>query len=141
MQGIRQMANGDARQAANWVQFIVDAWAISVEVFLRREFGWNYIGAKGAAVILLVPAFLLLWPEHDPRPLSWFLFIYLIMCAVARAQAWRRRSRSDANHSFYSGWPWAMTVFRGCSEVTVKQWFEPLFVGIWLRQSASTMFR
>ena len=23
-----------------------------------------------------------------------------------------------------------MTVFRGCSEVTVKQWFEPLLVGI-----------
>ena len=73
MSGNQQTRSGDVRQAANWVQFIVESWAVSVEVFLRREFGWNYIGAKGAAVLLLVPMFMLLWPEHDPRPLLWFL--------------------------------------------------------------------
>ena len=129
MQGNQQMSNGDARQAANWLQFIAESWAVSVEVFIRREFGWNYIGAKGAAVLLLVPMFMLLWPEHDLRPLLWFLMAYLMMCVIARVQAFRRRSRGDANHSYYSGWPWAMGIFRGCSEVTVKQWFEPLLVG------------
>ncbi len=121
--------NSDGRRAANGLQFVAESWAVSVEVFLRREFGWNYIGAKGAAVLLLIPMFMLLWPEHDLRPLLWFLVAYLAMCAVARAQAWRRRSRGDANHSFYSGWPLLMGIFRGCSEVTVKQWFEPLLVG------------
>ena len=55
MQGNQQTSNGNTRKAANWVQFIVESWAISVEVFLRREFGWNYIGAKGAAVIASGP--------------------------------------------------------------------------------------
>jgi hypothetical protein len=105
MQGNQQTSIGDALKAANWLQFIVESWAVSVEVFLRREFGWNYIGAKGALVLLLVPMFMLLWPEHDLRPLFWFLCTYLVMCAVARAQAWRRRSHGDANHSYYSGWP------------------------------------
>ncbi len=129
MQG-NQSPNSDGRQAANWLRFIVESWAVSVEVFLRREFGWNYIGAKGALVLLLVPMFMLLWPGHDLRPLLWFLGTYLVMCVVARAQAWQRRSRGDANHSYYSGRSWLMGIFRGCSEVTVKQWFEPLLVGI-----------
>jgi hypothetical protein len=126
----QQPLNIDGRQAVNWLQFAVESWAISVEVFLRREFGWNYIGAKGALVLLLIPVFLMFWQGHDPRPLLWFLVAYLVMCAVARAQAWRRRSRGDGNHSYYSGWPRLMKTFRGCSEVTVKQWIEPLFVGI-----------
>jgi len=130
MAGNQQPLNIDGRQASNLLQFVAESWAISVEPFLRSEFGWNYIGAKGATVVLLIPVFLMFWEGHDPRPLLWFLVAYLVMCAVARAQAWRRRSRGDGNHSYYSGWPHAMKIFRGLSEVTVKQWIEPGLVGI-----------
>jgi hypothetical protein len=118
------------QQAANLLQFLVDAWATSAEVFLRREFGWNYIGAQAAAVVVLVPIFMMLWPGYDPRPLAWFLVAYLVMCVIARLQAGWRRMRGDANHSYYSGWPWLMGIFRRWSEVTVKRWVEPALVGI-----------
>ena len=49
MAGNQQPLDIDGRQAANLLQFAVESWAVSVEVFLRREFGWNYIGAKGGA--------------------------------------------------------------------------------------------
>ena len=122
--------NQSSRNGFNWLQFIIDTWAVSVEVFLRRRFGWKYIGAQGAAVLLLIPLFTALWSEHDPGPLMCFFGAYLVMWAVAGAQAWWRRSRGEAVFSYYSGCPWLMSVFPRASEVTVKQWLEPILVGV-----------
>ncbi len=126
----QQQVNTSGSEAFAGARFAIEAWAISVEVFLRTGFGARYIGAKGAVVLLMAPMSLLFFQDQDPRPLLWFLVAYLVMVVIARIDSLRRRSRGDTTHSFYSGWPRLMKIFPRCSEVTVKKYVEPLFVGI-----------
>jgi prepilin signal peptidase PulO-like enzyme (type II secretory pathway) len=123
-------------QAAGWLRFLVDSWAVSVVIFLRSGFGVRYSGSQGAMVLLIVPMFLFLTPPaHDPRPLCWFLGAYLVMWVFARLGALRRRATGDTTHSYYSGWPRLMAIFRFLSESTVKQYVEPVLVallGAWI---------
>jgi hypothetical protein len=115
-------------QADKAVRFLVDAWAVSVEVFIRSQFGSRYIGAKGALVFLIVPIFIMFWQDHDPRPLLWFLMAYLVMLIFARVASLHRRMQGETEHSRYSGWPRLMAVFPWLSEMTVKKYVEPFFV-------------
>lgn len=130
----RQGASGT--QAAGWLRLLIDAWAVSVVIFLRRGFGARYLGAQGAMVLLIVPMFMIFFSQqHDPWPLCWFLGAYLLMWVCARIGAARRHSMGDSTHSYYSGWPRLMRIFRFLSESTVKQFVEPplvALIGFWI---------
>jgi small basic protein len=131
MSSDQQQSGMSGADAGNWLRFLIESWAISVEVFLRTGFGVRYVGSKGAMVLLIVPMFLILFSQkHDPRPLCWFLAAYLVMCVLARVGSLRRQTLGDRTHSFYSGRPRLMGIFRFLSEVTVKQFVEPLFVAV-----------
>jgi hypothetical protein len=120
--------NGNGPQAGNIVRLVGEAWAISVEVFLRSRFGSRYIGAKGAIVVLIVPFFIMFWKGHDPRPLLCFLVAYLGLCVLTRIGGLVRRMRGEGDHSRYSGWPRLCRAFPWLSEVAVKTYVEPCFV-------------
>ena len=131
MTGDQQQSGMSGAEAGNWLRFLIESWAISVEVFIRKGFGVRYVGSKGAMVLLIVPMVIIFFSqEHDPRPLCWFLLAYLVMCVFRRVGALRRQTLGDTTHSFYSGRPRLMGLFRFLSEVTVKQFVEPLFVAL-----------
>ena len=107
----------------------LQAWATSVEVFLRRDFGVRYLNWQAAAVLLLVPLYAALWEgREDLRPLFWFLGAYLMMCIVARIGMLGRHLRGQHYHSYYNGWPRLMRLFPKCTERTVKLYVEPALV-------------
>src|SRR5690348_4266544 len=77
----------------------------SVVVFLRRDFGENFLGIPGVLVLLVVPIFAGCFPKRDPYPLLWFLALYFAMCIVARIGRFRLEQRGFRCHSQYSGTP------------------------------------
>jgi hypothetical protein len=107
---------------------VVHAWAVSVEVFLRRGFGSRYIGLQAALVLLLVPFYALIWNGHDPRPMFLFLVAYLGLVAFARIGVLFRVLRGDQRHSGYSGWPRCLNSRSRICEIKVKKFVEPFVV-------------
>ena len=113
---------------ANWLLFVFRAWATSIEVFLHRGFGERYVGAQGAAVLLLVPVYCLCCEGYDLGPMMYFLVAYLAMCIVARLGVVARRRRGEYGHSQYTGRPLIMWLLPGWDEVKVKANAEPLLI-------------
>lgn len=110
------------------MMFVVKSWATSVEVFLRRDFGTEYLGSQAAFVLLLIPVYIVLAPLNDPRPMLLFLIGYVAMCFGHRISGILRRWRGEHGHRYYNGaprlWKWCPRL----SEMTVKKVIEPLFV-------------
>jgi hypothetical protein len=118
----------DTQRYANFLEFMMGAWVVSIEVFIRRFFGENYIGFKGPAVLFLVPFFSLFWQHYDIWPLVQFMGVFLCMCVAARAGTANRKRNGFHMHSKYSGQPLLSLLLPGVSEIRVKQYVEPLFV-------------
>ncbi len=74
----------------HWLAFLAASWAASVEVFLRSQFGKNYLGSKSAAVLLLVPLYCTFCSPHDIRPMFWFLAAFLVMSFLRRLGVLKR---------------------------------------------------
>ena len=105
--------------------FVVRTWATSLEVFLHRDLGERYLGWNAAAVLLLVPLYLLGWERYDPGPMLLFLGAYLFFCFIARMGMVRRRMRGESCHSMYTGWPRFLGPKAKISEIRMKQFVEP----------------
>ncbi len=118
----------------NLALFICRTWATSLEVFLHRDIGERYLGLQAAAVLLLVPLYLLGWEGYDVRAVVYFLPAYLLMCVVARMGSLARRTRGEQSHSMYTGWPRCMGPRSKWTELTVKQFVEPgiVFANGWM---------
>ena len=113
----------------NAISFVLEAWAISVQLFTHRRFGARYLGLQAAAVILLVPCYCMLWQHADLRPMFLYLLAYLLMCLLARLDGALRRWRGELPvHSRYCGYPRLMKLCPRLSEITVKRFIEPLLV-------------
>jgi hypothetical protein len=95
---------------SNWFGEVIGglyrAVCLTVEVFVHRTFGYRYVGAGLAGVVILL-AFSTLFPNDDPLPLLCFTGAYLILWIMATASLLIRRWRSrDRQHSHYTGRPW-----------------------------------
>jgi hypothetical protein len=110
------------------LMLVVRAWAISLEVFLRRGFGSRYFGLQAALVLLLVPSYALIWEGQDLRPIFLFLVGYVVLSAFARIGMLFRVLRGDQRHSFYSGWPRLLNSRSRFCEIKVKKFVEPFVV-------------
>lgn len=106
--------------------FVCRGFAVSLEVFLHRGLGSRYLGLQAAAVLVLVPLFGCAWEGHDLTALLLFLPAYLLMCLVARADMFRRRRRGEHCHTQYSGWPRLLKPGARMTELSCKQYVEPL---------------
>lgn len=116
------------KSSMNFLVFVFQCAAVSVEVFLHRRFGERYIGLQGVLAIVLMLFFSLFFPGHDLHPLVWFLGAYLAMCLCARIGVFYRRFKGEHYHSFYTGSPTIRHFFPGWKETTVKRFVEPFFV-------------
>lgn len=123
---------GEGPPAINAVWLVASAFAVTVEVFLRREMGSRYLERQAALAVLLIPGFGLFFPEEDLRPLLWFLGAYLAACTVVRVRSLRRRFRGEEEHSRYNGTPIILRwpLLRRLTEARAKMTVEPALV--WL---------
>lgn len=112
----------------NAALFVCRAYATSLEVFLHRGLGSQYLGLQAAAVLILVPLFGCAWEGHDLTVLLLFIPAYLVMCIIARIDMFRRWRRGEYCHTQYSGWPRLMTAKATMTELACKQYVEPLLV-------------
>jgi hypothetical protein len=142
------------RNGFNLPEFVMETWAVSVEVFLHRRIGARYIGMQGLAVILLVPIYFLVWQENDCTPMLWFMLAFLGMCCIARGKTLVQSRQNSPVHSRYSGEPILWRFFPRLSEERVKQCVEPPVVfaaglllcavseplGVYLMIAAACMF-
>lgn len=119
---------GDARGTMNLAMLVIQAYAISVEVFLHRGFGERYLGSQAALVFLLVPFHAYLLRDYDPSQLFRFLGAYLIACVLQRIGIIQRRWKGVIRHSFYSGFPILATGNTRFDEPCFKIWIEPFLV-------------
>lgn len=116
----------DMKTSMNIVVFIARIFSVSVEVFLRRNFGARYVGTQAALAVPLMFFFSIFFPHDDPRPLLWFLGAYLLMCFRARIEGLRRRRRGeDREHSYYNGWPRLADAAAKPDERKIKRIVEP----------------
>lgn len=110
--------------------FVANSLATSIEVIFHdfRTFGVRYLGLNVLFTLLFIISFLCFFhPERDSwDPLMSFAGLYLYLAVLARIVAWRRASRGDSTHSFYSGAPWIMSRDNGAFELRIKLWFEPI---------------
>ena len=109
---------------------LLQAFAVVAEVFLHKRIGRRYLDKQAALALLVIPGFVLVWPEEDPRPLLYLLVAFALRCAVLRLQWLRRRTIDVVEHTRYSGWPAILDGRLGnrLSEPTAKSVVEPLLV-------------
>jgi len=121
-------AAGPADNSVYWLYFVLQTWAMSVEVFLHRRFGSRYNPLPAAAVLLLVPLYCAAWQGQDVRPMWQFLEAYVSACFIARINIVCRHWRGDRIHTRYSGEPRLCLLLPRMSEIRIKQFLEPLVV-------------
>ncbi|QOJ14164.1 MAG: hypothetical protein HRU75_05745 [Planctomycetia bacterium] len=111
--------------------FVFRAFAVTIEVFLRRpdSFGERYFGLQAAAgfmLILIWPAF---WEGHSPGPMLVFLALYWLALLIARLRTkWRVRRGGPQPHTLYNGAPTLQKVWRRSPEQRIKTVIEPLYL-------------
>lgn len=115
-------------QNSNVAMFLVRAWATSIEVFIRADFGTRYLGLQAAAVFLLVPTYCGIKRTADAGMMSLYLVNYLVLCCLHRQTIRRRTRRGVFFHSYYDGTPMLWKLFPWCSEVPFKRYVEPVLV-------------
>jgi hypothetical protein len=129
MQGNDQSGADNKTAALGIFVFVVDVWATSLQVFLHVGFGWRALGKQAAAVLLLVPIYIMLWQHYDPRPMVLFMPAYLLMCGLARLAMlsdWLKGRKPI--HSRYNGRPVFHRLVPFVSEITFKLFVEPAMV-------------
>lgn len=110
-------------------RFLVRSWGTAVEVFLRKDFGSEYLGTQAAVAALLMPVYAFAFvPEHDPRPMLVYWILFLLFCVGHRMSVIRRAWRGDRGHRYFNGVPCLGSTCPKLSEATVKKTLEPLFV-------------
>lgn len=135
----------EAKNGRALVLVLCGAFAKTWEVFLHRRFGERYLSGGWVLAITLIGLIVAVllddnarrmhqpvaW-RNDPRALLWFFGLFCLVGILHRTTIRWRAYHGDAEHSCYTGWPWAMRAFgKQVPENFVKCLFEPaLAVGI-----------
>ncbi len=115
------------QNSANLLTLLCRTLAITLEVFLHRDFGSRYIGWQAAAALPLLLLYCVLWPEHDLRPMLAFAGLFVLACAGARSGIRQRKRNGESRHSYYNGAPRLARWFPNQDELSIKR-REPTLV-------------
>ena len=108
-----------------FVTWVMEAFATSVAVGLRYDFGKRYFGSQAALVLLIVPLFALFFPHDNVGPLFGFVLVYL--CAIIFHRGRRLTGRTKwAGHSYYNGRPWLADLQPNRKEADIKRMTDPV---------------
>lgn len=118
----------ELKTAANWLAFLAQSLAFTVEVILHRGFGARYFGLQVPAGIVVVLVYTLFWPGWDLRPLLGFLAAVLLLCLIGRIGSLARNCSAEQWHSYYTGESRFSRLLPRWSESAIKRFAEPAFV-------------
>lgn len=122
----------------NLAYVIFGYFCISVEVFLRRDFGERYLGifnlqAGYLVVFIFAGINPLLVPYGNGSALIGILSpAFIGMAIYHRYVIWRRLKKGEIWHSYYRGTPlgyWSLLPISASYE-TIEKWLEPALLGI-----------
>jgi len=109
---------------------VIRSWALTLEVFLRRQLGSRHIGLEGPLAFLVLLFYATECPGYDLGPLGWFTLAFFGACVLHRFRplSYFFTGQIDPIHTRYSGRPilWKFVPF--LSELAVKRYVEPLFL-------------
>lgn len=120
---------GPANGLLNIVAILCSVMSVTVEVFIRRNFGVRYLNWQAAAGILLILIFGSFFPGQDLRVLVIFFVGYIVFLLRARLEGLLRRWRNKPEpHSRYNGESRCKKWFPTWRESTVKTYAEPVAI-------------
>jgi len=110
----------------------IRAWALTLEVFLRRQLGARYIGLEGPLAFLVLLFYAAECPGYDLGPLGGFTLAFFGACLLHRIRSlsYFFTGQVDPAHTRYSGRPVLMKLVPFLSELAVKRFVEPLFLSV-----------
>lgn len=120
----------DARNAVNWTMTLLTSMGRPVEVFIRRDFGFEYPGPCGLwGLLILIASATMISSARDAMPLLVFTGLYLVRLFTIRIgnflRPWRRFGDQVAG---YSGNPLLCLLLPRVDEMTIRRFVEPLVV-------------
>jgi hypothetical protein len=119
--------NPDVHFVAEVVENVGRSLALSVEVFLHRGFGSDYVGC-GLLAVFIMFVFAKFFPDENVRPLTVFAGMYAVLWLVATINVLIRWWRGgETIHSRSNGKPLLMRVLPGWKEMSLKH-LEALLV-------------
>lgn len=118
---LRERMNG----MNNIFMLIARSFAVSLEVFFHHRFGESYLGVTAVGATVSMFLWPLLLPNENAEPLLVFWMFFVLACVLARLSILHRIGTNRVEHSYYTGRPWLMLIFRRFNEVTVKRYIEP----------------
>jgi hypothetical protein len=119
------------RSFVGMIVFIARSLAVSGEVFLHRtdSFGERCFGMQIGGALLIIFLFPMFCEGLDPRPVFGFLVAFMAAVVVCRVRiAQRVRRGGPQEHTYYTGTPRLMTLFRRANEQSVKCIGEPMLM-------------
>jgi hypothetical protein len=116
----QQRADANARLWVEFIDGIGRSIALTVQVFLHRGFGRNYVGS-GFIGVVIIYLFSMFFPPHDIPVLLGFAAIYGVLWLIALVNVGIRRwRRINDRHSLYSGRPHLWRLLPSWKETNVK---------------------
>jgi hypothetical protein len=107
-----------AQTAGGILIFVARAFASSLEVTLRRNFGSRYFGMHALGTLVSVPLWMAFWNGEDTGPLVWFWWFMVLMFLRARVETARMTAKGVVVHTRYNGWPRLASTFKKMSAAT-----------------------
>ncbi|HEY4310170.1 MAG TPA: hypothetical protein VGN12_12025 [Pirellulales bacterium] len=114
----------------NGLSLLINSIAVSIEVFIRRDFGGRYIGAQAVLAAVLIPGYCQAWSPNDAFPMVCFYFLFLGAAIAKAIRGYLRMRRGQSDHTRYSGRPNVLTTFPRQSDDKAKKYVEPMLVFI-----------
>jgi hypothetical protein len=112
------------RRAMNIGHLILSAWAMTIQLPMRRHCGKDFVGLTAFAGVLLIPVYVGFFNAPE---IIYLLPVHVMFIVLHRASAWTRRLRGMVTHTFYEGDPWvARTLLFMKDERYCRSTSEPL---------------
>jgi len=133
-QASQGQANGSIQNqysAANFAAWICPSVAITVEVFIHKNFGSRYLSINALRAIPIIVVFSLFFTGEDLVPMFWFLVTYIGMFLIKSAMSQNHTQHGkEAIHSRYTGLPYLCRWLPKWDEVKVKRLESVIVFGI-----------
>jgi len=116
----QQSAQTNGRFVLELIDGVARSIALTVEIFLHRDFGAGYVGCGFIGVVVML-GFAIHFADQDLRPLMGFMLIYgvrwLVVAIVTAIRYW---SGKDMQHSQYNGEPYLWRFLSNWKETSFK---------------------
>ncbi|HEY4309321.1 MAG TPA: hypothetical protein VGN12_07700 [Pirellulales bacterium] len=110
---MKEQPETDSRTAAHLVYLIINVWAMTLYLPLRRQTGKDHIGITGLLSVFFIPLYATFANAPDILIL---LPVFITSIVMHRLGHWRRHAAGRFEHTYYGGDPWAAKLLLRCKD-------------------------